>query len=332
MTPRARSLAIAALGCGAAMSGLLRASAPPQQTPTFRAATDAVVVNVSVRDGLKVPLGLGLSDFEVLDDGVPQEITDVSYGKVPIDVTVAVDVSTSETGAPLARLKRGVLQFVSDLAPDERLKLVAFNHDVRQVVDFTADRTAVASAVGRLTAGGGTSVFDTLATAMIAPADSARRQLVTIFTDGGDGLSTTEAGELLETGRRSSATVSVVIPRTSLSTQMRPALPAAGRGAMPQVGMPTASPPVRRPESPLVEDVRLIDDLVALTGGRLIIDRGPPADLGSSFRTALDALRASYVLYFTPRGVTKTGFHTLTVTLPGHAKFTVSARSGYFGG
>lgn len=175
VTRRGTTAVVAALGFGVMTGAGLRASGPRQQTPTFRAATDAVLVTVSVRDGLKVPSGLQSSDFEVLDDGVRQEVTDVSYGKVPVDVTVAIDVSSSETGAPLARLKRGVLQLTSDLAPSERLKLVAFNHNVRQVLDFTSDRAAVTAAVGTLTAGGGTSIFDAVATAMVAPADPARR-------------------------------------------------------------------------------------------------------------------------------------------------------------
>jgi VWFA-related protein len=297
-----------------------------QQTPAFRAAADAVIVNVSVRDGLKVPQDLRPSDFQVLDDGVLQEVTDASYGKVPVDVTVALDVSASESGAPLARLKKGVLELVSDLAPEERLKLVAFNHRPRAVVDFTSDHAAVTQAVAALAAGGGTSIFDALAASMLAPADPGRRQLVTIFTDGDDGLSTTEPAELIETGRRSSATVTVVIPRTSVSSR-----PLTGPGGR-EIAVPTAVPPPRRPEPALLEDVRVVNDLVTLTGGRVIIDPGPPIDLGSSFRAALSAFRTSYVLYFTPRGVARAGFHTLAVTLPAHQKFTVTARSGYFGG
>src|SRR5688500_20172103 len=45
---------------------------------TFRSGTDAVTVDVSVRDGARVVTGLRAADFEVLDNGVPQDVAAVS--------------------------------------------------------------------------------------------------------------------------------------------------------------------------------------------------------------------------------------------------------------
>ena len=42
--------------------------------------------------------GLKAADFELLDNGVPQEITEVAYERLPIDVTFLLDVSASVTG------------------------------------------------------------------------------------------------------------------------------------------------------------------------------------------------------------------------------------------
>jgi hypothetical protein len=54
-------------------------------------------------------------------------------------------------------------------------------------------------------------------------------------------------------------------------------------------------------------------------------------NLGSVFRKILDDFRSSYVLFYSPTGVERTGFHTITVnvTRPG---LVVTARRGYFGG
>src|SRR5215471_17354195 len=65
------------------------------QRPTFRAFTDVVSVDVSVKNG-RVPVGgLTPADFELRDNGVVQAIDAVSIETVPIDVTLIVDLSGS---------------------------------------------------------------------------------------------------------------------------------------------------------------------------------------------------------------------------------------------
>lgn len=286
------------------------------QEPTFRSVVDSVAVDVSVTNGSAVVTNLAVSDFHLLDNGIQQEIVTASYGKVPIDVTVALDVSYSERGAPLARLRRGVLELSAGLVSGDRLRLIAFNEDVRRVLDFTANQQEIEAAVQALSASGGTSIFDALTTALVAPPDPARRQLVTIFTDGIDTASFTEPPQLLETGRRERAAVTVVMSRPS------PRMPPLVLGAL---TLQTAGPAPPRSESPLLRQ------LTDLTGGRVIVDHGPPADLGPVFRLALDTFRSSYVLFFSPRGVDRAGFHTLRVSIPDHPQYTIRARPGYFG-
>jgi VWFA-related protein len=324
MKARALLLIVAAIGLVAPSHVGARASQAPQQ-PLFRSVVDSVAVDVSVREGNSVVTTLAASDFRVLDNGVAQDVSTAIYGKVPIDVTVALDVSFSERGAGLARLERGVTALASGLAAADRLRIVAFNEDVHRVIDFTGSQPEIAAALQTMAAAGGTAMFDALATSMIAPTDPGRRQLVMAFTDGADTASTTESGELLETGRRASSTVSMVMPRRVLvaSTGSRPATSALG-GPFPG-GLPAALSPV------MAEYVRTLTQLTTLTGGRMIVDPGPPSDLGSSFRSALDAFRSSYVIFFTPRGVDRSGFHTLTVSVPSHTNYTIHARAGYFG-
>jgi hypothetical protein len=202
---------------------------------------------------------------------------------------------------------------------------VAFNHDVRRVLNFDADPKAVEVALAGLSAGGGTSIFDALSVAMLAPPDPNRRQFVTLFTDGSDGLSVTEPSELLDQARRAQASVTAVMPR----------LVGASGGLTGPLGRGLARAPLRadvpqRPETLLHQQAALIGDVTTLTGGRVILDPGPPSDLGGSFRRALDTFRSSYVLYFTPRNVDRPGFHTLQVTVKGHASYTIRARTGYF--
>jgi len=188
---------------------------PPQdvaQRPTFRSSVDVVAFPVAVNRGVTPVTDLQASDFRVVDDGVAQQVTELSYGKLPIDVTAVLDVSFSMVGPGLERLQEGIGRLTTLLGPGDRLRLLAFNQNVRQVVDFTADSAVISHALRNLVAGGGTAIFDALTVAMLTPTDLNRRQFVILVTDGADGLSVTEPRDLVEAARRSQASVSAIVP------------------------------------------------------------------------------------------------------------------------
>lgn len=266
----------------------------------FRANADAVAVDVSVRRGNRPLLGLSAADFDVIDNGVAQEVADVSYGKAPIDLTVALDVSLSVSGRTLDDLRRALVQLMRDLQPADRLKLILFNARVARVVDFTTDVRAIERAVQSATAGGGTSLFDAISVALISASDPDRRQLVVVFTDGLDSSSTTDYDVLLDVAKRTHAMVTLLTPaandaETNGSRERHIAL---GR-------------------------------LAAETGGWTMSTSG--ADLSGDFKNVLDEFRSTYLLHFIPRGVERRGFHTLSISVKRPAVM-VRARRGYFGG
>ena len=103
MNPRATALVLLAAVVAALPGERIGAQ---EQLPTFRSMANAVAVDVTVRDSKRKSVtGLKASDFEVYDNGIRQEVAEVSYGKLPIDVTVALDVSFSVTGLMLERLR-----------------------------------------------------------------------------------------------------------------------------------------------------------------------------------------------------------------------------------
>jgi VWFA-related protein len=271
-----------------------------QDQNTFRLSTDAVRVDVSVRDGAKVITGLGAKDFEVYDSGVLQNIADVSYGKLPIDVSVALDVSLSVTGPMLDSLRRAILQLMRDLGPDDRLKLLTFNMRVSRPVDFTTDPSEVERAIRAATASGGTSVWDAIAIALVSKAPPDRRQLVVLFTDGADSSSASTPAMLVDVAQRSNASVTSVLPAGVVQQ--------AGRGD---------------PQSRLLT----LSKIGAETGGTVI---PVGTDLTATFKRALDEFRSSYVLHFVPRGVERHGFHVLEVKIKDKPKLAIRARRGYF--
>ncbi len=281
----------------------------------FRSSTDLVTVDVSVRAGNRAVTGLTPADFEILDNGVPQEIGTLSYEKLPIDVTVGLDVSQSVSGVLLDQLRTSVRQLVADLTKQDRLKLITFNQRITRVFDFTSDMPAVGAAVTRVTASGGTSLLDAIAVALISASDTTRRQLVVMFSDGSDGHSISDEPMIAEVARRGNATLNLV--RSS---------PARGRSGG---GSGGARQSAARGATPAEQ---FYATLTLDTGGLVVPIVAPGGDVASTFRRLLSEFRSCYVLGFTPRGVDRGGYHTLVVRMKRPDRLEVRARRGYFSG
>jgi VWFA-related protein len=305
MTGNAAFLAV----IGAALMVGQSTAPVPQQPPatTFRSGADVVSVEAAVRREKRPITGLKIGDFELLDNGVAQEITDISYERLPIDVTVVLDVSASVTGPVLDQLRQSVRQLKSDLGPKDRLKLVAFNMQVRRLADFEAPASATDAAFASLSGHGSSAIFDSLAVALATPASQGRRQLIVLFSDGQDSSSITDPETLFDVARRTTPTVNIVLA-----------------SAVPEH---IASPFARSPGRPPITIGRLYDQLARETGG-IVVTTSPGESLASTFRRVLADFRSSYVLYFTPKNVDRTGPHTLQVRVKQEGA-EVRARSGY---
>jgi VWFA-related protein len=68
-----------------------------------------------------------------------------------------------------------------------------------------------------------------------------------------------------------------------------------------------------------------------ITGGGLHAGISP-SNLVKGFKSVFDEFRHSYVLHYSPVGVTSAGWHDVVVTVPSHPGFEVTARKRYFGG
>jgi VWFA-related protein len=299
--------------CAIVVAGLALLAQDPQQPPVFRTGTSVVAVDVAVRDKSRRPIAdLKAPDFVVQDNGVRQTVDQVTYAKRPIDVTVALDVSGSVTGLVLERLRQGVTQLMRDLRDVDRLKLVLFNTQVYRASDFTSDLKTMEAAMRNVPAGGATALLDTLSVELVAARDPERRQLIVVFTDGGDSGSVTSKATIQTLAERARATVTFV---TTGTVQMM----------LPQsvFGVTVSANSAAAPTSILA---RLAHD----TGGD-VIPVDATTSLASVFKKVLDDFRSSYVLMYSPAGVDKAGFHTISVEVT-RPNAVVQARRGYFGG
>ena len=301
---------------GASLLTLL--SQDPVQLPTFRSSASGVAVDVSVFDRNRRPItNLKPADFEILDNGVPQTVDNISYGKLPIDVTVALDVSYSVTGTLLERLRRGVVTLMGDLARQDRLRLILFNMRVNRTVDFTSDVRAVETAMKSVAAGGSTALHDAISVSLVSSAAADRRQLVVFFTDGNDSSSVTTPAALTTIARRARATLAFVMP-------------SAGPVAMSNsfmFGTAAGGTTTLRPAVTAGSDAVYMA-LARETGGS-VLPVGATTDLSVAFQRVLNEFRSAYVVYYNARGVEPGGYHTLEVKVK-RENAVVQARRGYW--
>ncbi|HEX7780864.1 MAG TPA: hypothetical protein VF424_16560 [Vicinamibacterales bacterium] len=74
-----------------------------------------------------------------------------------------------------------------------------------------------------------------------------------------------------------------------------------------------------------------LKEAARLTGGQ-VHTQILLANVVGYFQRAFSDFRQSYVLRYTPTGVTRDGWHEVKVEVPGHPRATIRARKGYFGG
>lgn len=263
------------------------------QDVSFSSGTEAVRVDVLVTDRGEPLLGLVPGDFEVRDNGVQQQIDLVSFGEVPVNVTLALDMSDSVAGERLGRLRTAAGALLAGLKPKDQAALITLSHVVRLGVGLTADLESVRAALEKAQGAGETALVDgTYAGIMVGESDAGRSLLI-VFSDGVDTSSWLSPSGVLDIAKRSD----VVVYGVSTRSPLKPAF---------------------------------LRDLTSFTGGRLF-EVEKTANLEAIFLGVLEEFRRRYLLSYTPRGVAPGGWHRLAVRVRRSAA-TVKARPGYLAG
>jgi VWFA-related protein len=147
-----------------------------------------IQVPVVVTDGGKFVRGLTRKDFQVREDGVPQQVTFFAAEDSPLEVVVAVDVSGSMVEA-LPTLKVAVKEFLTALRPTDRVTVLGFNDMVFTLAKNATDLDERLAAVDELSAWGGTAMYDAAIRAIGLLSKRPGRKALVMFTDGEDRVS-----------------------------------------------------------------------------------------------------------------------------------------------
>jgi VWFA-related protein len=190
---------------------ILLAQAPVSAPQTvFRSGVEIVELDVSVtRGGLPVQ-GLTTRDFALTDNGVVQDVQSVTLDRLPLSVTLVLDVSRSVAGDRLTHLIQAGRGLVAALRPDDRAALITFSHVVEVPVSMTGDFHEVGAALGAIKANGATALHDAVHLALELQPRDRTRPLVLVFTDGMDTTSWLGAGAVIDSARRVGVVVHAV--------------------------------------------------------------------------------------------------------------------------
>ncbi|RPJ85729.1 MAG: VWA domain-containing protein [Acidobacteria bacterium] len=164
----------------------------------FHVVVDTVLLNVAVHSSDEAAASeLRPSDFEVYEDGIARRITYFSPTNSPLSVVLLVDCSKSMSVGALEEAKRAGLKFVRESHPDTQFAIVTFSDTVARTLNFTNDRTSIEGALSKLTASGGTRLYDGIREA-VEHWDGAqnRARVVVLLTDGRDEISETGLAEI----------------------------------------------------------------------------------------------------------------------------------------
>jgi VWFA-related protein len=312
---------------------------PARQEQIFRSRSDVVTIQAAVKSGNRPVGGLTTADFALTDNGVAQTINSLSIEKVPLDLTLLLDLSSSVDGRTLDRLKAAVRDTTALLRPDDRFRLIAISQVLNEIVPLQppGDRLPLEL----LTAQGATSLYDGLAAAMMRPTDPGRRQLVLAFSDGHDSTSIIDDRIAQQIARLTDTVVDIVVPvgpnapatvdPNVVSSQVRggqrPTAPVVTGTPEELAARAQALKPWARQETvPAV-----LPALVAPTAGQVFTFTADES-ISSVFKRTLDDFRAAYVLQYVPQGVAREGWHDVAVAVTKAGKYDVRARKGYSGG
>lgn len=117
-------------------------------SPVFRVNVELVQVDVQALEKKSGrPVGsLNKEDFQLYEDGVPQQISEISRDQLPLSVVLLFDL-TQSVQPVLEPLAAGALQALQHLKPEDEVAVMVYAASTQLLQDFTTNREQVVSAI-----------------------------------------------------------------------------------------------------------------------------------------------------------------------------------------
>jgi VWFA-related protein len=258
-----------------------------------------------VRDG-RSNLALEQGDFELFDNGAPQQIVTFGRDELPLTAVLLLDTSESMQGDRLEAVRRGTRAFLDGMKPSDEAMLALFSDRLLRHTPFTSNKKELDSAIAGTQAAGGTAVNDFLYLSLKLLDSRQGQRVVVLFSDGSDVHSVLPAADILWKARAGQSLIYwIQLGGKHLS------FTSAWRG-------------FKENDREFTE----LEKAVKESGGRtLAIER--IEDLEGAFRNILQELRQQYALGYYPTTAKGDGsWHKVEVRLRGGGG-RVRTREGY---
>jgi Mg-chelatase subunit ChlD len=146
-----------------------------------------VPISVSDRDGRFI-LDLKKEDFQIFENGKPQQIAYFARAEVPFTVALVLDVSYS-AHFKIDQIETAAYRFVMSLRPSDKVMVVTFDDDYHVLAEPTNDRETLRRAINAAKTGQGTALYDSMSFIFERFGQIPGRKAVVLFTDGVDTTS-----------------------------------------------------------------------------------------------------------------------------------------------
>jgi VWFA-related protein len=286
----------------------------PQGLPraTFKGGIDLVALSVTVTDQHQkhVP-GLTPADFEVLEDGVPQDVSFFSGSETPLDLAILLDTSASMSGRlPLAQA--AAIGLTRSLRQEDRAAVFSLKDSVDVLQSFTGDVRSLEAAIRSTRPGGGTALYNAVYIALKqftgpqhAPQE-VRRQAVVVLSDGSDTVSLITFDSVLDLAKRSGVAIYTVSLRPKIAN------------------------PLNRNAGDASRSDYSMRALAQETGGRAFFPL-EAGELPGIYASIGEELATQYALGYAPkRSDTDGSYRRVSVRVLNHPEARPRTRTGYF--
>lgn len=300
-----------ALVCLAAIGPLRAQQTPPPGVESdrfqFSVAVENVTLDVVVADrrGRFVP-GLAMEEFEVLEQGIPQELNYFTSSATPVSTLLLLD-SSSSVRSSIGAIQTGAYLFVKNLGPGDKARIGLFHSQVHFGPPFSGDLAAHLGTIRSMRPQGKTALYDAVLSSLDELSLVEGRKALLVFTDGDDSG---------PDGQGSAAALEDAIEGGKLSD-----------AAIYSVGFsgwrPTEGSGVNR---------GFLTRLAAESGGRAFFPEDLD-DIRKSFEQIQEELHHQYRMAYRPQDPSpELVWRTIQVRLPNRKDLTVRARLGYYSG
>jgi len=263
----------------------------------FQVQVNRVVLNATAQgDDHRFITDLKKEDFDLQEDGAPQQIIDFYVEQRPVVLCLLLDSSGSMQGR-MDSVHLAAGKFVETLKPEDQALVIDFDEKVFLLQDFTNDVPLLKTAIDSTYAEGGTALYDALYAAFRKLRNHEGRKAIIILSDGEDTNSKFSYQRVLESAK----TNDIIIYSIGLGTSF---LDVGIRG--------------------------ILKDLAEETGGRPFFP-GKVEELEGVYRQIADELRSQYYLTYSPSNENwDARWRKIRLAVPGHKGLEVRTRRGYY--